>query len=79
MAFALFRDDVRVSIWTDEQNLVVDVSDSGPGIDAVARETLFTPVHSKKDGGAGIGLAICMQMAKYIGGNIQYMDTKLIR
>ncbi len=68
-------DDVRVSIWTDEQNLVVDVSDSGPGIDGVARETLFTPVHSKKDGGAGIGLAICMQMAKYIGGNIQYMDT----
>lgn len=69
-------DEVRLSFGADENDLIIDVSDTGPGIDEAQRENLFSPVQSRKEGGAGIGLAISMQMARYIGATLQCLKTE---
>ena len=54
------------------------ISDSGGGIEPSQLEQLFKPFtqingsgYSSKDGGWGLGLAICSQIADLMGGKIQ--------
>jgi two-component system, NtrC family, sensor histidine kinase PilS len=39
------------------QELIIDVVDTGPGIPLEAKEKIFEPFYSTKDGGTGLGLA----------------------
>jgi signal transduction histidine kinase len=43
--------------------LVVEVSDTGPGIPEDQLETIFNPFVTTKPGGTGLGLAICRGIA----------------
>ncbi len=52
-----------------------EVSDQGPGIPAPHRDQLFQPVHSFKEGGTGIGLAICRQLALHLGADLRLATT----
>lgn len=67
---------VSVELASDSEEASLLVSDSGPGIPENIRSQLFAPVSSGKSGGAGIGLAISLQLARHLGGNIRYVDTK---
>ncbi|KAK0360765.1 hypothetical protein LTR94_026030, partial [Friedmanniomyces endolithicus] len=55
-------------------SVVFTVDDSGPGIPPEAAATIFDPFDTGKAGregaGAGLGLAICRQIAERIGGDI---------
>jgi len=57
-------------------DLNVSITDTGVGIDNVARETLFDAFIqgdvsvTRKHGGAGLGLAICKQICEMSGGGI---------
>ena len=53
----------------------IDVTDSGPGFSAEARENIFKPQQSSKPDGAGIGLAICQQLARHIGARLLLVET----
>lgn len=66
----------RVDLAADGTNLVATVSDDGPGIKASAREELFRPIVSGKEGGAGIGLAISKQLARHIGGTLRCLPVE---
>jgi signal transduction histidine kinase len=53
------------------QNLVrVDVTDTGPGVDANRLQTLFDPGSSDKPGGMGVGLSICRAIVEAHGGSL---------
>jgi signal transduction histidine kinase/ActR/RegA family two-component response regulator len=58
-------EDVRVDLTVD---------DSGPGVPQAAAATIFEPFNTGKAGregaGAGLGLAICRQIAERMGGTI---------
>lgn len=55
-------------------SLVCSVTDSGPGIPESRRERLFEPFErvepalTRREGGAGLGLAICRQLTHAMGG-----------
>jgi signal transduction histidine kinase len=62
----------RVDIEVDETHewSRVTVRDSGPGLDAEARERLFEPFFTNKPRGTGLGLAVSQAIARAHGGEI---------
>lgn len=57
------------------QGLLVEVADTGPGIDAALQERLFTPFASARwaaprEGSSGLGLTISRQLAQAMGGRL---------
>ncbi len=61
-----------VLAWTKacEGEVWIEIHDSGPGLSAQARETLFEPSISFKAGGMGLGLSIARKSAVLLGGDI---------
>ena len=51
--------------------LAIEVTDSGPGLDADQRLRLFTPYFTTKRGGTGLGLAIVQGIVSDHGGRIE--------
>jgi nitrogen fixation/metabolism regulation signal transduction histidine kinase len=58
-------------------HLNIEVHDSGPGLSAQARASLFEPTISFKKGGMGLGLSIARRGALLCGGDIQTLDGAL--
>jgi nitrogen fixation/metabolism regulation signal transduction histidine kinase len=56
------------------ETLSVEVRDSGPGLSAQARSTLFEPSISFKKGGMGLGLSIARRSALLCGGELEALD-----
>lgn len=54
----------------DKVDVVVEVSDTGPGIPPERREDLFEPLTSSRQGGQGLGLALVLQTITAHGGTI---------
>lgn len=68
----------RVMIAAARKGGVVEivVSDTGPGMPAVARENLFQPFRgSARSGGTGLGLAIARELVVAHGGTIMLLET----
>jgi sensor histidine kinase regulating citrate/malate metabolism len=68
---------VRVRVRDDDE-LLVEVTDTGPGVPAHARDTIFARgVTSKPDvpGGRGIGLALVRLVSAQHGGSVSVADT----
>jgi two-component system nitrogen regulation sensor histidine kinase NtrY len=61
----------------DGEKLAVEIHDSGPGLSAQARSTLFEPSISFKKGGMGLGLSIAKKSALLCGGDLQSLDGEL--
>jgi two-component system nitrogen regulation sensor histidine kinase NtrY len=57
--------------------LNIEVHDSGPGLSAQARSSLFEPTISFKKGGMGLGLSIARRSAILCGGDLQSLDGEL--
>jgi two-component system, NtrC family, nitrogen regulation sensor histidine kinase NtrY len=48
----------------------IDVADNGPGLTAAAREQIFIPFFTTKEGGSGIGLSLARRIALCHGGQV---------
>lgn len=69
---------IKVDIKKREKNIVIEVSDSGLGIEPIIRQKLFQPFFTTKEvgEGTGLGLSISKGIVEEHGGNIYYDNTK---
>jgi signal transduction histidine kinase len=70
----------RVDLGLNAQNgeVMVAVTDTGPGIEPEGTERIFRPFWSGDGGGTGLGLTIARELALALGGRLE-LDTKLGR
>ncbi len=62
---------VRLDVRTAGPDIFCEVRDDGPGLTSSVRERLFTPCHSTKPGGHGLGLAISKQLTNHLGAGLE--------
>lgn len=69
------RDQIRVLGRREGAVVVIELSDTGPGLPQKAREHLFEPFQgSTRTGGTGLGLAIAAELVRAHGGSIALVD-----
>ncbi|MDR7052538.1 two-component system sensor histidine kinase TctE [Duganella sp. 3397] len=72
---------LALTVVEDERAVVLEVSDSGPGIAVAERERVFAPFYraaatlERNPGGAGLGLAIVHDIATVHGATVTLGDT----
>ena len=63
--------EISVAAFEDDDEWVLSVTDTGPGLPMKAREHLFQPFHGgARKGGFGLGLAIAAELVRGHGGRL---------
>jgi len=65
---------VSLRLREAEGLLTFSVQDEGPGFPRHLRHRLFLPCKSTREGGSGIGLSICKQIADHLGASLELTD-----
>lgn len=58
---------------TGERQIIIRVSDNGPGIEPEALEKVFIPFYTTKKTGSGIGLSLSRQIIHQHGGHVEVL------
>ncbi len=66
--------EVTVTAATGPGQVVVRVSDDGPGVSRADAERIFLPGHSRS-GGSGLGLPLARRIARTVGGDVSFVPT----
>jgi two-component system nitrogen regulation sensor histidine kinase NtrY len=66
---------IDISVKMDENKVIIDIADTGPGINDEEKERLFIPYFSKRKDGTGLGLAIAHKIVSDHGGRILVRDN----
>ncbi len=69
-------DKLNVSAKIDDDGIIIEVADNGPGLSNKARENLFKPfAGSGRKGGTGLGLVIARDVVSAHGGDIALLHS----
>jgi signal transduction histidine kinase len=66
---------VKVATGADKSGVFVSVADSGPGVDAKVKDTLFEPFVTTKPRGMGLGLSLARKLLAAVGGSVSFEST----
>ncbi|MDP6932766.1 MAG: ATP-binding protein [Myxococcota bacterium] len=66
---------ISLAARADLEELVLSVSDDGPGIPVELRSRIFDPFYTTRSGGTGLGLAIVEQVVRAHGGSVHVTDS----
>lgn len=69
------KGEITISVKLNN-NLFIEISDTGPGVDDEIKEKLFLPYFSRSKEGTGLGLAIARKIVTEHGGKIYVRDNK---
>lgn len=61
---------IDLSLACDKNYAIVEVADNGVGVSESRMPKLFEPGDSTKEGGMGLGLSICRELAEWHGGSV---------
>jgi signal transduction histidine kinase len=65
---------VELTARCEQDRVLIDVADDGPGVPRDRREEIFRPFQSSKELGTGLGLALCRKIVESHGGRIGLVD-----
>jgi two-component system sporulation sensor kinase A len=65
---------IEVNVFEGEDEVVVEVSDNGPGISEEVEDVIYKPFHSESKRGTGLGIPTCLRIIESHGGSLSY-DT----
>jgi C4-dicarboxylate-specific signal transduction histidine kinase len=68
---------INISSTVINNNIVLKVSDSGPGVHAELQNKIFDPFFTTKNGSTGIGLSLCQRIIADHGGSMQTSKSQL--
>jgi PAS domain S-box-containing protein len=73
---AIGTNEVRLRTRDDGAQVVLEVSDSGPGVPLADRDRIFEPFFSTKDigKGTGLGLFVCRNIVQGLSGDVEVLD-----
>ena len=63
---------MRLDLTEQDHDVIVEVSDTGPGPPPVLQENLFDPFVTSKPEGAGLGLALARHVAQVHHGSLSW-------
>lgn len=66
---------LQVNAFSKDQDIIVKITDNGPGMTKEQLSKIGTPFYSTKDKGTGIGLTICFQIIEQLKGSIDVEST----
>ena len=66
---------LEVSVTEENDRVIIDVCDEGPGVTPEMTEKLFEPFFSTKKGGTGLGLAISRRICEAHHGTLNLVST----
>ncbi len=71
------KNQVKVATRNDDRRVIVEVSDSGPGVPAPDRERIFEPFFTTKaiGVGTGLGLFVCRNVVRGFAGEVEVHDA----
>lgn len=69
---------IRVNVLERDQKIIIEVSDSGSGVDSIIQQKLFQPFFTTKEvgKGTGLGLSISKGIIEEHGGRIYFDNQK---
>lgn len=67
------RAELTIYVSLNDNQVMIDVSDNGPGIPEDKQVNLFKPFFTTKSQGTGLGLVLSRNLALKMGGNLEYM------
>lgn len=68
---------IKIITWQQDNQVGFCVEDNGDGIKEDDLPKLFTPFLSSKNEGMGLGLYFCREIARDLGGSIEYYSASL--
>jgi PAS domain S-box-containing protein len=66
---------IHVTSSAQNDQIVVTISDSGPGVPLHMRKKVFDPFYTTKEGNTGIGLSLCYRIIVDHGGSLTVNDN----
>ena len=67
--------EIRVRVFDRDERAVVEIADTGKGIEPALLERIFEPNFTTKSSGSGLGLAMCRQIVESMNGTISVEST----
>ena len=67
---------IETNVYIKDNNIIVDIIDSGNGIDDDIFKKVHEPFFTNKSNGSGLGIPICINAMKSINGNFEIFNNK---
>ncbi|MGQ9504024.1 MAG: sensor histidine kinase [Thermogutta sp.] len=67
---------LTIEAQSEDGNLYLVVSDSGPGLDEEQRQRIFEPFYTTKPNGTGLGLAVVERLVELHGGTVEASNNQ---